>query len=310
MNSIFQQLKSRLGEGRVRQNVILAPYTTLKIGGPAEYYINSLTAEDLIAGVRVAHELNIPIHMLGGVSNVVISDEGLKGLSIRNMYSLKEVVQETDDEVILKIGSGYNMTRLSQETAEAGYEGFEYHFGLPGTLGGALFMNSKWTAHPPTHYTGDDLVTALVLNRAGDVREESHEYFQFAYDYSILQETRELVVWATFKMKKRDPEILTQRNKDANEYRKKTQPFGVATSGCFFQNIEGQSAGKIIDELGLKGLQVGSARVSDIHANFIINEGAAKSDDVMKLVAEIKRIVKEKRNIDLKEEVVFVENLV
>ena len=310
VTNILQQLEEKLGTGRVKANVILAPYTTFKVGGPAEFYFQAHTQDDLLNAIKAAHELKIPLHLLGGVSNVMIDDKGLKGLSVRNMYQLKEVIEETDDEVFLKVGSGYNMTRLAQETAEAGYEGFEYHFGLPGTLGGGIFMNSKWTAHPPTHYIGDDLVRAAVANHAGDVREEPHEYFQFAYDYSILQDTREFVIWALFKMKKNDPKILLQRNKDATEYRKKTQPFGVATSGCFFQNVEGQSAGQIIDELGLKGLKVGGVHVSEIHANFIINDGTGTVQDVQKLVETIKSIVKEKRNIDLKAEVIIVEDYI
>lgn len=305
MNTL-DTLEMKLGAGRVRHKVTLAPYTTFKIGGPAEYYFQALTEDDIIKAVKAAHELNLPLHMLGGVSNVVVGDKGLPGLSVRNIYSQKKVIEETKDEVWLQVSSGYNMTRLAHETAEDGYEGFEYHAGLPGTLGGALFMNSKWTAHPPIHYTGDDLIKALIVNHTGDVREEPHEYFQFAYDYSILQQTKEIVLWALFKLRKRDPKILISRTKEALEYRKKTQPFAVATSGCFFQNINGQSAGKIIDELGLKGLQVGGARVSEIHANFIINDGSAKAEDVKKLVQEIKRIVKEKRDIDLKEEVIIL----
>jgi UDP-N-acetylmuramate dehydrogenase len=236
-NTIFNQLEEKLGKGRIKQNLILAPYTTFKIGGPAEYYFQALTEDDIVNAIKVAHELSLPFNMLGGVSNVVLSDKGLPGLSVRNLYSQKHVVEETDAEVWLQVGSGYNMTRLAQETALDGYEGFEYHSGLPGTLGGGLFMNSKWTAHPPTHYIGDDLVKALLVNHTGETREESHEYFQFAYDYSILQQTKEIVLWAQFKMKKKDPAVLIQRTKEAMEYRKKTQPFGVATSGCFFQNI-------------------------------------------------------------------------
>ncbi len=274
--------------------------------GLAEYYFQAYSAEDIVNGVKAAHDAQIPMRILGGVSNVVVSQDGLKGLTIRNMYSTKEVLEDNDDNILLKVSSGYNMSRLALETAQDGYEGFEYHLGLPGTLGGGIFMNSKWTAHPPTNYIGDNLVTAGLVNHAGAMREESHEYFQFAYDYSILQETHEIVLWATFRMKKKDSEVLVQRTKEAQEYRKKTQPFGVATSGCFFQNVNGESAGKIIDELGLKGLQVGGVRISEIHANFIVNDGSATGEDVEKLVAEVKRIVKEKRGIDLKQEVILI----
>lgn len=301
----LQQLEETVGKGRVKENVVLAPYTTFKVGGPAQYYFQAFSDEDIVNGIVAAHKAGLKLHILGGVSNIVISEKGLTGFVIRNMYAAKTLIEDTDEHVILEIGSGYNMTKLAKETAEDGYEGFEYHFGLPGTLGGGIFMNSKWTAHPPTHYIGDNLISAKIANHSGDVRTVDHEYFQFAYDYSILQETNEIVLSAQFRMKKHDANELIQRNIEALEYRKKTQPFGVASSGCFFQNIDGKSAGKMIDELGLKGLRVGGAFVSDIHANFIVNDGTATGEDVQKLVGMIKDKVKEKHGVELKEEVVM-----
>src|SRR3989344_2316120 len=116
-------LNKLIGDGSVRTNIKLAPYTTFKVGGPAEYYFEAYSEEDIVKAIKAAHEAKIHVHILGGVSNIVVSEEGIKGLTIRNAYSEKEILEDGNDEVLMKIGSGYNMTRLAQETAQAGYEG-------------------------------------------------------------------------------------------------------------------------------------------------------------------------------------------
>lgn len=307
---MLNQLKTRLGGERVRENVVLAPYTTFKLGGPAEYYFEAETDEDIIAAVQAAHELDLPLTILGGVSNVVISKDGIKGLVVRNRVSYKETVEETTDVKVIKVASGYSMTRLAKETADEGLEGLEYHVGLPGTVGGAIYMNSKWYSDPrgvrKAVYAGDPLVEARIVDQSGQDRVVSREYFEFAYDHSKLQETGEILIWVTFKLAKADTEVTKARALESLNYRKETQPFGVSSSGCFFRNVDGQSVGKIIDELGLKGYKVGGASVSDIHANFIINDGTATAEDVQKLLDHIKEVVKEKRGIELKEEVIML----
>jgi UDP-N-acetylmuramate dehydrogenase len=290
----------------LQHNVILKPYSTFKMGGPAEYYMMAEKEEDLIEGIKFAHEAHMPVRVLGGASNIVISDAGIKGLVIRNMVSSKEVLEETETSVLVRITSGYSMTRLAKETAEAGWSGFEHHLGLPGTLGGALFMNSKWVNPERTYYVGDTLVRAQLVTREGETRIVDKEYFDFGYDYSTIQKTGEIVVWAEFSMMKDDPEKLIQQGKDALAYRKQTQPFGVSTSGCFFKNVNGESAGKMIDQLGLKGHRIGGAFVSDVHANFILNDGTATTHDVEELLADIKKKVKDHYNVELEQEVSII----
>lgn len=304
-DEIFEKLNNELGD-RVQRNVNLAPYATFKVGGPAEYYFQAQERGDLELAVKAAHIIGIPVRILGGISNLFIGPDGIQGLVVLNRIAWKDLIEDADDYAVLRVSSGYNMSRLAKETADSGYAGLEYHFGLPGTVGGGIFMNSKWSAHPPTKYIGDPLVGARLMNKDGETKDVGHDYFNFAYDYSILQDTGEIVVWADFKLSKAEPEELRAHAKDAVMYRKRTQPFGVASSGCFFQNVDGESVGKIIDELGLKGYRIGGAEISTIHANFIVNTGNATADDVNKLVAYIKKKVKEERGIDLKEEVVCI----
>lgn len=303
-DEIFTKLSEFLGEGRVKKDFILAPYTTFKMGGPAEYYFEAVRKDDLILGVSAANKLNLKFTILGGVSNSVVSDKGIKGLVVRNSYKEFSMIGESKDYATVKISSGYVMSQLVKETVERGLSGFEYHLGLPGTLGGALFMNSKWTK--PVSYVGDNLVEAEIVTPTGNVKTVPGKYFQFAYDYSVLQKTHEIVLTAIFRLKKDSVEKLRLRSKQALDYRKETQPFGVSSSGCFFRNVNGKSAGYLIDKAGLKGFSVGPVFVSDKHANFIINRGGATINDVKKLVSEIRKRVKKKYGVELKEEVVFI----
>lgn len=177
-------------------------------------------------------------------------------------------------------------------------------------------MNSKWTK--PLRYVGDTLVSATLLSKDGAVKTVDRDYFKFAYDYSALQETHEVLIGVTFRLKKSESAELKKRSAEAQEHRKKTQPSGVFTSGCFFQNISElemkrhnlttQSAGALIDRAGLKGTRIGQFIVSQMHANFIVHEGNGKAEDLKTLIHLVKQKVKETYNIDLKEEVRVVDN--
>ena len=190
------------------------------------------------------------------------------------------------------------------ELAKNGYEGLEYHVGLPGTVGGALYMNSKWTM--PLNYVGDALLSAQLLDKNGEEKKVTRSYFDFAYDTSVLQKSNEIVLEAVFKLKNSDPVATKKHAEFAMSYRRQTQPFGIFTSGCFFRNIDGGSAGKLIDQAGLKNLRVGKFHVSDKHANFIINDGGGKPADLKKLLKLVKNKVKEKFGVRLEEEVIII----
>lgn len=313
---LLQSLEQALGAGRVTPGKNISPYLTLRTKTTAEYYIEAETREDWIAIMKVAGELTIPLTILGGGSNYAIMREVVPGLTVRNLYREKKITRDTEDSVEMLVTSGYIVARLSKETVDEGLEGFEYHLGLPGTLGGAIYMNSKWTHSSPHSYVGDNLLKATLVDLKGSTKEVGHDYFQFAYDYSILQQTHEVVLDATFRLKKAETALLKQRAQETMEYRRKTQPHGVPTCGCFFRNISDEdkkrlglataSAGYLIDQSGLKNAHVGGFVVSDIHANFIINKGDGKPDDLTALLTMIKQKVKQKFDVDLKEEVLVV----
>lgn len=302
--NILLELKKSLGKPRVRQHVVLSSYTTFKIGGWAEFYFEAETREDLIKAYQVSKKLKIPLFLLGGGSKLAIVRKKIPGLVVRNLYQKKEIINEKKDYVDLLVSSGYLVSKLVLETIEQGFEGLEYHLGLPGTVGGAIFMNSKWTK--PLFYFGDYLICGYLIDENGKIKKVDRDYFQFAYDFSILQKTKEILLEAIFRLKKTDPAILKKRGEEALNYRKQTQPMGVFSSGCFFKNINGKSAGYLIEQCGLKGYRVGDFYVSEKHANFIINRGKGKGEDLMELIRIIKEKVREKFGVKLEEEVILI----
>ena len=310
-----ETLQKRL-QNRVKVDKDISPYFTMKSQTKAEYFFEAESREDWINVFNAAKELNLPLFVLGGGSNTAVLHDVISGIVVRNMYQKKEVISETDDTVDLLVSSGYPMGRLVNETANAGYEGIEYHLGLPGTIGGAVAMNSKWYVNRVPMYVGDPVIKAYLLDKEGNVKEVDKEYFKFAYDYSVIKDTKEIILEIVFRFKKNDSELLKQRSREALEYRRKTQVHGQATCGCMFQNISEKemkeynlpytSAGYLIDKSGLKNTKVGDFIVSEKHANFIVNTGAGKPEDLVKLISLIKNKVKDKFGIDLKEEVVLV----
>ena len=290
---------------QTQQNVNLKQFTTVKSPAVASHFTTVKTREELIEAAQYGHKQNLDVLVIGGGSNTVFASQTVNKFVIRNQYFNFETISETDSTADVKVSSGLPISILINKTIEKGLEGFEYHQGLPGSVGGALHMNSKWTR--PLMYFGDRLISATLLDKEGNEKTVDRNYFNFAYDFSELQNTKEILVEAVFRLKKGNPEILRQRAAEALAYRIDTQPFGVASSGCMFQNLDGKSAGELIDKAGLKGARVGDFVVSEKHANFIINEGDGKVEDLKKLLEIIKIKVKEVHGVELKEEVRIID---
>ncbi|OGK23773.1 UDP-N-acetylenolpyruvoylglucosamine reductase [Candidatus Roizmanbacteria bacterium RIFCSPLOWO2_01_FULL_37_13] len=303
MTKLKSKLESILGKDRIKKNFNLSPYLTLRTETTAEYYLEAETRQDLINAKKISLKLKLPLFILGGGSNLAILKKKLTGLVVRNKYIDKKI-KKKNGNILLTISSGYPVSKLAKELADQGYEGLEYNYGLPGTIGGALYMNSKWIK--PLSYTGDNLISANLVGKKGKIKVVDRSYFKFSYDQSILQKTKEILLEAVFKLKKTAPQITKQHTDFAMKYRKQTQPFGVFTSGCFFKNINGKSAGKLIDQTGLKGKRVGKFHVSDKHANFIIHDGNGNPADLEKLLQLIKAEVKKQFGVKLEEEVIVI----
>lgn len=308
--SVIALIRKKTPRVRIQEQADLSPYTTLHMKAAADILVEVTTREDLVLLIQLLIQESVPYKMLGGGSNVAITHGKLPSITIRNMYQQIRFISEDEISADIIVSSGYPMARLVVETSAKGLSGFEYHLGLPGTVGGALYMNSKWTK--PMTFVGDSLIKAWIISPNGEEKIVNKEYFRFAYDYSYLQETKETIIEAQFHLSKEKPEILQQRAHDALAYRKATQPMGVATSGCYFQNISEEeakkakvptkSAGYMIDHAGLKGYRVGGFSISTMHANFIINDGNGNPDDLRQLVSDIKKTVFDRFGITLKTE--------
>lgn len=323
MTKNLTELRAALGS-QLKINQILSSYTTFKIGGPADYFVEVRTKEDMIKAVRTALSLKIPYFVLGGGSNILIADKGFRGLVIKNStnqitikgYKGQLVAGESTGEVYVEADSGVNFNQLVRFTIEEGLGGIEMHLGLPGTVGGAVYMNSKWGK--TNNAIGDVIYQVNLIDDSGEVKPVGANYFNFSYDSSRIQKTGETVLSAIFKLNKADKDKLWESANETIMHRRETQPQGTKSAGCTFRNLskaeaimaatpnQTRSAGFLIDHAGLKGLSVGDAYISDVHANFIVNKGNAKADDVLKLIVLIKAKIHETYKVDLDLEIVKI----
>jgi UDP-N-acetylmuramate dehydrogenase len=289
-----------------RQEVALAPLTTFGIGGPADILIEA-SGSDLAGAVcaRLRSE-GTPITFLGGGSNVLVSDLGVRGAVLR--FHGGQITRHAPDSV--RVDAGVTVNGLVRWCIGHGLGGFEAWAGTPGTLGGAVYGN----AHFQGRLMSEVVSRACLLSATGEVSVEPAERLGFGYDASRLQTTGEALLWVEIRVHEDDPAALRRTAKESLTFRKRTQPLALPSAGCVFQNPESErhllpegvpcSAGALIDRVGLKGESRGGARISDVHANFFVNEGGATALDVVSLIDEVLRRVKDTFGIELREEIV------
>lgn len=323
MEDRYIKLKQILGS-RLKINETLAPYTTFKIGGPADCFYIANTIEDLTCAIKEARLLQIPVTIIGMGSNILISDKGVRGLVIKNatkriaLGGIKGKMQKGkyEKQVFVEADSGVIFNKLVRFTIDEGLEGLQMHLGLPGTVGGAIYMNSKWMH--PTSYVGSVVYQAKIFTPDNQVRIVPKSYFQFGYGASKIQKTNDYILSITFSLKPASKEKLWQEAEKSIKYRRETQPSNAFTAGCVFKNISplkakisfspnhATSAGFLLEKAGLKGLRYNDAEISSVHANFIVNHGSAKAAHVIKLIERAKEQVKEKFSVSLDEEIIRI----
>lgn len=321
MNKIYTKLIQKLGESRVLVNENLAKYSSFKIGGPADLFFRAKNKSDLISAIKTARDLGIDYFVIGGGTNLLIGDGGFRGLVIKNDTSDIKLLgmkgkKNSIQKVYITVDSGVSINRLVRFTLDQALVGLEYFLGQPGTVGGAVYINAhnmKWG-----QFFGELIREAQILTKEGKTVTVPATYFRFGYDKSILQKTHEIVLSVVLELTRGNKEKLWQDAQESLEYRQKTQPTGVFTSGCTFRNISKSEAvrlvtpnyttstGFLLDSLGLKGARVGTTMFSPHHANFIIHRGGAKAADVLELILLAKRKAKERYNLDLVEEIVLI----
>ena len=280
---------------KFHKNIILAPYTSFGIGGPAEYFAQVKNEKEIKKAVSWAKKNRIPYHILGGGTNVLISDKGVKGLVIRLASGIWKLEVNK-----LICAAGLSANKAALETAAAGLTGLHYFAGLPGTVGGALYKNSHWY----NHHFSDCLREVEVLDEKFQTKKIKKEKLVFNYNWSSFQENNFIILKAVFKLKKANPKTLLLETKKIAAKRLKNQPKGKS-SGCIFKNPQKGSAGRLIENAGLKGKRIGGIIISQKHANFFINKGAGKASEVNKLIKLAQKKVREKFKISLKPEIFF-----
>lgn len=288
----------------IEESVDLYPFLTMKVHAKAKYFTKVSSRQQLIEAILLAKKMNFPYVILGGGSKIVPSSSEILKLIVLNKYEKLEVLKEENNQVEILVSSGYPTSLFVFEMINQGLAGVEYFWGLPGTVGGAIYTNAKWTK--PLSYFTDCLKYAYLVEKNGTVKKVDSSYFKFSYDFSFIQKTQEVILEAVFVLKKEKVSLLKEKANFALEYRKKTQPIGKFSAGCFFKNIEGVSAGYLIDQCGLKGLTYGGFTISQKHGNFIINENEGKVEDLWRLAAKIKEKVYQRFKITLEEEVIKI----
>jgi UDP-N-acetylmuramate dehydrogenase len=291
-------------QAAIRLNEPLARYTTARIGGPADVLVEAASAEDLKNLAVAARKWDLPITILGGAANVLVSDAGLRGLVIIN--KAKRI--EFRDGAQVWCESGAVLPTLARECVARGLAGLEWAVGVPGTVGGAVVGNAG--AHGRD--VAADLLSATILTDANEVIDWSNSDLEFEYRSSRIKRqarglpagrhTPQVVLAATFQLTEANPGELARQAAEFNDYRRRTQPPG-ASLGSMFKNPPGQAAGRLIDQCGLKGTRVGGAEISAVHANFFVNLGQARASDVTALIDLARQRVKEKFGIELELEI-------
>ncbi|MBT4867670.1 MAG: UDP-N-acetylmuramate dehydrogenase [Planctomycetaceae bacterium] len=278
-----------------RRDEPLAPHTWLKVGGPAQYLIEPRSVEELTAVVRCCDENGIPVRMLGGGSNLLVRDDGVEGAVLHLSHQC--FAQITVDGTTLRAGSGALLSRLVSESVTAGLAGLETLAGVPGTVGGALHGNSGGRSGD----IGQFVSSVSVLTITGEPFERTEDELSFGYRASSINEL--VILEGTFELQPDDPEEITRRLRKLWIVKKATQPLSFQSAGCIFKNPRGISAGALVEQAGLKGMQVGGAEISDRHANFFFTRDGATAADVVQLIDAARSKVSEQFGVDLELEI-------
>ena len=284
---------------RVKVNEPLARYTSMKIGGPADYFVeveNAAALRELLALVKRAQT---PICLLGNGSNVLVSDRGVRGVVVRLAGEFKRIAwHEQLDHVLVQVGAAYAVTQLVRQAARKGYAGLEFAEGIPGTIGGALVMNAG--AYGSEFEKIVDCVEGLLAG--GDPVQFARGEMTFTYRDSHLP-TGMIVTIVHLRLAKDEATRVGAKLRELVTRRKSSQPSGYPNSGSMFRNPPGDYAGRLIEAAGLKGKRIGQSQISERHANFIVNLGGAKAADVRQLMELARAAVQEKFGITLEAEV-------
>jgi UDP-N-acetylmuramate dehydrogenase len=303
------ELIRRLGSHRVERDVPLAPFTTFRIGGPADLLYHARTPEELASAVNAARETGMPHFLLGAGANILVGDQGFRGLVIRNGAGGIEFL----DGHRVRAGSGVMVYHdLIQACASRGLGGLHHFVGIPSTVGGAIWQNLHFLSPPPererTVFVEEVVEECELLTAEGERRVVGLDYLAFGYDYSILHDRDDIVLSVTFRLQPMDPREILDVIRENLRWRDDRHPdlWLYPSAGSIFKKIEGIGAGRLIDQCGLKGHVHGRAQIFHRHANIIVNLGGATAREVRELIALAQSTVEQELGYFLEPEIGFV----
>ena len=306
--SALGALAQRLHALKPRRDVELAPYTTFKIGGPADLFCEPASANDLALAVSAARELGVPYFVLGLGANILIGDKGFRGIVIRNVARH----ERWSDDGKLWVESGAVMRDLISDSVHRGWSGLEHFTGIPSTVGGAIWQNLHFLSPAPererTVFIAEVFESCEILSAEGARRTVDSGYVKFGYDDTVFHHRADVVLAVTFALVAGDPDVMFRVMQENLSWRGARHPWLEInpSAGSIFKKIEGVGAGRLIDQCGMKGFRVGDAQISHIHANIVVNLGHASAREVRELIATAQKRVKEKFGHELEPEISFV----
>ena len=297
VNELAEVLKQKM-PGHVFCNEPMKKHTSFKIGGPADILVQPQDADALAQALAAARDCGVPVTILGNGSNVLVR-KGIRGLVIKIGNALKTFRQDGER---LYFGAGYSLALASRKAWECGLSGMEFAVGIPGSIGGAVYMNAG-------AYNGEMkcvVESVRVMDMAGKAMELTAEDLQFGYRKTSLQQSGYIITEVCLKMQPGDKDAIKAMMDDFSSRRISKQPLELPSAGSMFKRPPGHFAGTLIEQAGLKGYTVGGAQVSEKHAGFVVNRGSATAADVLQLIADVRRIVMEKAGVELHPEVLVI----
>ena len=307
VDALGRALEDAFGAARLGRDTPLAPMTTFKVGGHADLFFEPRSADETCTALSLAARHRVPVTALGGGSNVLVADTGIRGLVVRPRGG--QIVREGEQHV--RADAGVTVNGLVRWLIGRGLAGLEAWAGTPGTIGGGIYGNAHWAGRLLSEF----VESVRLAGRDGSAEDVPTEAMEFGYDRSRLQRTREIVLSARLLVHRGEPDALRAVARESLAYRKRTQPLASPSAGCIFQNPEPgvmlpdgvpRSAGALVDLAGLKGARQGGAMVSPTHGNFIVNTGGATAEDIRVLIERCRRAVRDRFGVSLADEIVLL----
>ncbi len=283
----------------IRRHEPLSDHTSFRIGGPAEWFAEPSTPEELAEVLRASFAAGLPVSIVGGGTNTLAADRGIRGLVVhlgRGFRTVQEMDNTDETSALVNCGAALPTQRLVVLAAKYGWDGVEILAGLPGQVGGAIAMNAQGI--------GKFVERVNLVSIDGTIQELTSDQLRFSYRYAVLPQG--IIAGAVLRFRRVDPTESTERIRNVLQYRNKTQEVGLPSAGCAFKNPPGTAAGRLIDQAGLKSCRIGDAQVSSRHANFIVNLGQATCDDVLSLMEHVQHRVRQSFGVELEPEVRLV----